>query len=161
MNAEPLSQHKWLEKMVGEWSYESEASMGPDAPPMKSSGTESVRSIGGLWVAAEGQGECPGGGPAHTMIMTLGFDPQKERFVGSWIGSMMTKMWVYDGELDAEGKALTLSAEGPDFVVEGKTGQYRDVVEFVSDDHRTLTSYALGDDGNWNKFMTAHYRRTN
>lgn len=39
-------------------------------------------------------------------------------------------------------------------------GKYRDVIELVSDDHRTLTSHVLGDDGTWRKFMTAHYRRT-
>ena len=35
------------------------------------------------------------------MIMTLGYDPQKKRFVGTLIGSMMTHLWVYDGALDA------------------------------------------------------------
>ena len=42
----------------------------------------------------------PGGGTATTM-MTLGDDPQKKRFVGTWVGSMMTYLSVYDGELDA------------------------------------------------------------
>ena len=29
----------------------------------------------------------------------------------------------------------------------GKMAQYRDVIEFKSDDHRVMTSHALGDDG--------------
>ena len=57
------------------------------------------------------------------MIMTLGYDPQKKRFVGTWIGSMMTYLWVYDGELDASGKVLTLNAEGPNMQVAGANGE--------------------------------------
>lgn len=55
--------------------------------------TESVRSLGGLWILAEGQSEMPGGGAATTM-MTLGYDAQKQRYVGTWIGSMRTCLWV-------------------------------------------------------------------
>jgi hypothetical protein len=42
---------------------------------------------------------------------------------------------------------------------DGKMGQYKDVIEFKSDDHRALTSPMLGDDGQWRQFMTANYRR--
>jgi hypothetical protein len=160
MTAEPQKEHLWLQKMVGEWTYKSEALMGPDAPPETCDGTESVRTIGGLWILAEGQGEMPGGGPM-TSLLTLGYDPEKRRFVGTFIGSMMTCLWVYDGELDEAEKVLTLNAEGPDFTKPGKTAKYRDVIEFKSDDHRVLSSHALGDDGQWHQFMTANYRRKN
>ena len=159
MNAQPQKQHEWLQQLVGKWTMEAEALAGPDQPSFKSTGTESVRSLGGLWVLCEGRGEMPGGGIANS-LMTLGYDPQKKRYVGTWIGSMMTHLWVYDGEVDATGKVLTLSAEGPNFADEGKMARYRDVIEIVGSDHRTLTSHQLGDDGKWRQFMTAHYRRT-
>jgi Protein of unknown function (DUF1579) len=159
MKAEPQKEHQWLEKMVGEWTYKSEAPMGPDQPPSKFTGTESVRSLGGVWVLCEGRGaEAEAAGP-DTTIMTLGYDPSKQRYVGTFIGSMMTYMWVYEGELDPAGKVLTLDAEGPSFTAEGKMAKYKDSIEFISDDHRTLTSRFLGDDGEWHHFMTAHYRR--
>ena len=158
MKVEPQKEHQWLHKLVGEWTCEAEATMEPGKPPEKSSGTESVRSLGGLWILAEGQGEMPGCGPA-TMMMTLGYDPQKKRYVGTWIGSMMTHLWVYDGSLDAAEKVLTLDAEGPSMAGDGKMAQYRDVIELKSDDHRVLTSHVRGDDGTWQAFMTAHYRR--
>jgi hypothetical protein len=91
--------------------------------------------------------------------MTLGYDPQQKRFVGTWIGSMMTRMWVYDGALDAAGRVLTLDTEGPNPAAEGKLARYKDVIEFKSDDYRVLTSSMLGDDGIWREFMTANYRR--
>ena len=132
--------------------------MGPGQPPMKATGTEPVRSLGGLWIIAEGQGTMPDGGPA-TMIITLGYDLQKGRFVGTFVGSMMTYLWIYDGELDPAERVLTLEADGPSFTDPGATAKYRDVVEIVSDDHRMLRSSVLGDDGEWHEFMTAHYRR--
>ena len=157
MLAEPQKEHEWLQKLVGEWTSEMEM-MQPGQPPAKATGTETVRSLGGLWMVAEGQGEMPGGAPATTM-MTLGYDPQKKRYVGTWVGSMMTHLWVYDGELDAAKKVLTLNTEGPSMADDGRIAQYRDVIEFKSDDHRVLTSHVLGDDGNWQQFMTADYRR--
>lgn len=158
MRAEPRREHRWLHKLVGEWTYEGEATMEPGQPAMKFNGTESVRSLGGLWTLAEGRGELPDGGPATT-IMTLGYDPQRRRFVGTFIGSMMTHLWVYDGVLNAAEKVLTLHTEGPDMAVEGRIAKYKDVIEFKSDDHRVLTSHVLGDDGKWHGFMTAHYQR--
>jgi hypothetical protein len=158
MPPEPQQEHRWLQKLVGEWTYENEAKMGPDQPPVKFTGTETVRTLGGLWVLCEGRGEMPGGGTATT-LMTLGFDPEKKRFVGTFIGSMMTYLWIYDGELDASGKVLTLDAEGPSFAGDGTMVKYKDVIEFKSDDHRTLSSSVPGPDGSRQTFMTAHYRR--
>lgn len=133
--------------------------MGVDQPPEKATGTETVRSIGGLWVVAEGQGEMPGCGQATT-LMTLGYEPQQQRYVGTWIGSMMTYLWRYDGELDATETILTLDSEGPAMTGDGKLAKYKDVIAFQSDDHRVMTSQVLGDDGQWHHFMTANYWRT-
>lgn len=156
--AEPQKEHQWLQKLVGEWTFESEAVMAPDQPPMKSQGSESVRSLGGLWTLGEGQGQMPDGSDATTM-MTLGYDPQTKRFVGTWIGSMMTNLWVYDGELDADGRVLSLYSDGPSMSGDGTTARYRDAIEIVSDDHRIMTAAVQGEDGSWHQFMTAHYRR--
>ena len=158
MPAAPQREHEWLQKMVGEWTSEGECNMGPDKPTEKFTGTESVRSLGGLWVVAEGHGEMPGGGPATT-ILTLGFDPQRKRYTGTFIGSMMTHLWVYDGALDAGERALVLEVEGPSMAGDGAMAKYRDVIEWKSDDHRTLSSHIQTDDGKWQSFMTAHYRR--
>ncbi len=156
--ATPQKEHEWLRKLVGEWTSEAECIMGPDQPPMKMQGTETVRSIGGLWTVAEGRSDTPGGGDA-SMIMTLGYDPQKGRFVGTFIASMMTHLWLYEGSLDASGKVLTLEAMGPTMKGDGKMAKYHDIIEQVSDAHRTLKSEILGEDGKWTQFMTAHYRR--
>jgi hypothetical protein len=154
--AEPQREHDWLQRLVGDWTYDAVAQE-PGKEPEKASGTETVRSIGGLWTMAEALGEMPGGGLA-TAIMTLGFDPQKQRYVGTWVGSMMASLWVYDGTLDEKSGRLTLDTEGPSFSGDGTLSQYRDVIEFRSDDHRVHTSQ-VNTGGKWQQFMTMEYRR--
>jgi hypothetical protein len=100
----------------------------------------------------------PGGGTAKS-VMTLVYDTAKKRYVGTFIASVMTHLWTYDGRLDDGGKVLTLDTVGPSFTEAGKMVKYQDVIELKSDDHRVLTSRVLGDDGQWHTFMTAHYRR--
>ncbi len=158
MMPNPGEQHKWLERFLGEWTVEGECDMGPDQPKAKHSGSERFRSMGGMWMIGEGRMEMPGGGEG-TMLTALGYDPRRGRFVGTWVGSMMDFMWVYEGELDPAGRVLTLSTEGPEFCVEGKMAKYRDVHEFKSEDHRVLTAWKLGDDGEWRQFMRADFRR--
>jgi Protein of unknown function (DUF1579) len=158
MNSEPKKEHQWLDQLVGEWASEMEAVMEPGQPPSKHTGIESVRSLQGIWVVCEGRGEVPEGG-SWTTIMTLGYDPAKGRYLGTFIGSMMTHMWLYEGQLDAAEKVLTLDTEGPSPTDEGKTSKYKDVIEIKSSDHRVLTSNFLADDGTWREFMTATYRR--
>lgn len=156
-NIEPQKEHLWLLRMVGEWTAEGEAVMGPDQPPVKFSWTDTTRPIGQAWIVSEGDGKMPDGNPSKTLL-TLGYDPNKQRFVGTWLGSMMTYLWIYEGTLDESGKVLTLNAEGPAMSGD-KIAKYQDIVTQESDDHRTLTSRVLGEDGEWREFMKAHFRR--
>ncbi len=158
MKVEPQREHLWLHRLVGEWTYETDAPAAPGQPASKVIGTETVRSLGGVWVLAEAQGVMPGAGPV-TALMTLGYDPEKKRFVGTWIGSMMTHLWLYNGELDSAQRVLTLDSEGPSMAGDGTMQKYQDVIELRSDDHRVLTARVLGVDGTWQQFMTMEYRR--
>ena len=157
MNPEPQKEHRWLEALVGDWIYETEACPGPGPAP-KATGSETVRPFGRLWVLGEGLGKMPDGGDAK-MLITLGYDLALKRFVGTWIGSMMTHMFVYEGELDASGKVLTLNTTGPSFAGDGETANYQDVITVKDSDQRVLTSRVQGDDGQWTEFMKANYWR--
>src|SRR5687768_17174475 len=139
MSTPPQAEHRWLQQFVGQWTYEADCDMGPDKPREKSNGSESVRSLGELWIVGEGQCIAPGGEPGATLL-TIGFDTEKKRFVGTWVGSMMSRLWIYDGELDAGGRVLTLNAEGPSFEGDGRWAKYQDVVEIKGPDHRVLSS---------------------
>lgn len=155
----PQPQHEWLARLLGNWTFEADCDMGPDQPPMKSAGSESVRAFGGLWVICDGKCTMPDGTPGTTQ-MALGFDPARGRFVGTFIGSMMTNLWVYDGELDEKRNVLTLNTTGPDMAAEGKYANYKDVIELKSANERVLTSHMQREDGSWHQFLTATYRRS-
>ncbi len=156
MKVEITPSHRWLEKLLGDWTVTSEMT-GPDGRPMPA-WTERVRTMYGVWVVAETDAAMPGGNRAATM-MTLGYDGARGRFVGTWVGSMMDHMWVYDGVLDEARKILTLDTEGPDFGNPGRRARYQDIVTFVDDDVRTLTSRQQQPDGGWKQIMSADYRR--
>ncbi|GGF81580.1 hypothetical protein GCM10007301_47110 [Azorhizobium oxalatiphilum] len=154
--ATPRDEHSWLMRMVGDWAYDFSTSM-DEGDKAHMTGTERVRAIGRLWVVAESDGETEDGQRA-TNILTLGFDPDLGRFVGSFISSSMTKLWTYEGDLAPQGDVLNLFAEGPSFTGEGNTS-YRDIVEWVDADTRLFHSEGRMPDGSWNRFMTGRYRR--
>jgi hypothetical protein len=158
MDTEAITeQHRWLQQLVGDWSYESTVRMGADSTETFS-GTDRVRALGEFWVIAEGEGEFPGDGPAK-MVVTLGFDPVKKRYVGTFIHSKMSYLWHYDGELDGTRRILTLESIGPAMDGSAATARYRDVIEIIDESHRDFSSFALGEDGNWREFMRARYTR--
>ena len=155
MKAEPVAEHAWLQQLLGDWVVESEMNAG-EATQL-ANGTETVRSLGDLWVVAEGEGDL--GGEIGKWLMTVGYDPVKGRFVGTWTGSMMANMFVYEGQLDPSGKILTLGTKGPDMKGEGSDTRYQDIIEIVGPDRRTMTSRLLGEDGEWLEFMRTTYER--
>lgn len=160
MQAKPVKQHAWLQKLVGEWVFESDMPAKPGEKPKKFKGKERVSSMGGLWVLLNGSGEMPGGGKA-TMLMTVGYDSAKKKFVGSWVGSMMHNMWVYEGEL--KGKVLTLNTVGPSWTKEGKvqpgkSAKYRDVITVEGPNKRRLDSFVQAG-SKWMPIMSARYTR--
>lgn len=157
MFAKPQAEHDWLQQLVGEWTSEMTGCGAPGEAAETSTGTETVRSLGGLWTVGEGTGTMPDGSPATT-LMTLGYDPQKGRYVGTFVGSMMTHLWVYEGSLSDDGRSLVLETEGPAMTADGMA-RYRDIVTIVGPDERRMTSRILGADGEWTEFMQATYRR--
>lgn len=153
MKAEPEEAHRWLEQLLGDWQVHT-----PDAPAKGTPWTEHVRSLEGLWTVCEGRGTMPDGKFGQS-LMTLGYTPQSGRFVGTWVGSMMTHMWIYDGELEPDGRTLSLYCDGPDFDVPGKQARYRDAITLVDQSRRVLTAHVRTDDGTWKELMTAQYTR--
>ncbi|MEW6073866.1 MAG: DUF1579 domain-containing protein [Planctomycetota bacterium] len=153
----PLEEHAWLHQLVGEWTVTATATMEPGAEPMRMESTERVRSIGGLWIVAEGSASL--GGTPFTSILTLGYDPPKKAFVGTWIDSMQTHLWTHVGTLDESKRVLTLETEGPAFGDPTRTASYRDAIELTGPDQRVLTSSVQAADGTWTTFLRAEYRR--
>ena len=154
----PSEHHRVLDRLVGDWLYvTSSAVEGYDPEDPLKRWTEKVRSIGGLWVVAEGQGVM--GDDTATMIMTLGYDPRQGHYVGSWIGSMMDKLWIYKGWLENDGQTLILESEGPSMQDPSRTELYRDVIHFIDDERRTFSGSVRQPDGSFKTFMSSEAKR--
>lgn len=158
MKVELQKEHHWLRKLIGTWKSEHVIPAEPGQEPQTMTWTETFRSLEGVWFVGEASGTMPDGSSASS-ILTIGFDPARKRFVGSWIGSMMANLWIYDGELDASERILTLNSEGPAFDNPGHTTKFKDIIEFKSDDERIFTGVILDKDGNWSEMMSAPYLR--
>ena len=101
-------------------------------------------------------------GMGHTdCVLTLGYDPAQKKFIGTFIASMMTHLWLYNGSLDATGKILALDTVGPSFGGDGTMNKFQDIYAMIDNDHRTLTGQMLTAEGKWQQFMKSTYRRIN
>lgn len=127
-------------------------------PPSTFRGTEVARMIGGLWIQAEGLGTMPDGTTAISQL-TVGFDSEKGRYVGTWLSSTMPNLWVYEGAVDDAGTVLTLNTSGPHMSGDGRTARYRELLEWKSDDLRTFTSEMENEDGSWQQVVSMEYHR--
>lgn len=155
-------EHQWLQQLVGQWTFEAEMFGGPDQPSMKTKGKETVRMFGDNWLIAEGVGEmpCP---ESETSVgytcLTLGYSPEKQAIIGTWIGSMMNHMWIYEGSLDPEKGLVVLNTTGPKCDGSSGNANYRESVQLVSSEERLFFSAVQTDDGEWVNMMKATYRR--
>ncbi len=155
---QPRSEHKWLQQLAGEWESEMECTMEPGKPPVKNKMTEKARSLGGFWLVSEGSGEAMGA--PFSSILTLGYDPGKKKYIGSWVDSMTGVMWQYEGNVGEDGKTLTLETEGPCPMKGGKICKFREVIVLQDENHKTFTSRTLAEDGTWTTFMSGKSVRT-
>ena len=144
--ADGSKEREWLQQFVGEWEAESSGTKV----------TDTARPLG-PWVIVDIKVEIKNG--PLTGMLTVGFDPQKKKYVGTWIDSKTNYLWVYEGTVDSTGKVLTLETEGPNPMVPGKLFKAKDVHKFIDKDHRSLTSSMLGEDGKWHTFQNIDYRR--
>jgi hypothetical protein len=147
----------FLDALAGEWAVVSHATLGPGQEPVRSERREVARRIG-RWVVSESTGTTPTGQP-YTAIQTLGYDPARGEFVGTWIDSMQSHMWTYTGALNEQGTAVVLETEGPIMGDASRTARYREILELLAFDHRIMRSEIFGPNGEWFEFSRAEYRR--
>ena len=154
---QPSKQHEWLKQFEGEWVATAKSIDTPEMPAMDCNSTFKARMVGGFWMVSESKGEIAGS--KMMSIQTIGYDRKKKKYIGTWVDNMMDHMWHYEGTVDESGKKLSLIAEGPNFMADGKLTKFRDSYEFKSPDHIISTSEILGEDGKWVTFMSGDSHR--
>ncbi|QDU78609.1 hypothetical protein Pla110_03130 [Polystyrenella longa] len=162
LSAEPefpqaQEEHVWLKQFTGEWTSTSQSIGNPDQPSVECSGKMSSQMLGDFWVVNRMEGDA--NGETFQAIQTIGYDGSKNKYVGTWVDTMMNQLWHYEGTVDDSGKKLTLLAEGPSFFDPEKTAKYRDSYEFKSNDKIIATSEVMEEDGEWVMFMKGELQR--
>jgi hypothetical protein len=136
----PTAEHKVLASEEGTWDATVKSfDGGPNAEPSVSKGTE-VNTLlpGGLWLVSKFEGDF--GGLKFEGRGQFGYDPEKKKYIGTWIDSMFPTMSVLEGEYDAKTKTMTYVGEGtgPD----GKTKSMQRMVTTTKEDgSRAFTLY--------------------
>lgn len=153
----PTKEHDLLAQFAGDWEVETKLDSAPGQESVVCKGVEDAKMMGGFWLVGQGDGDMMG--LKMKSVLTLGYSPEKKKYVGTFFSSCDSYLWKYEGEMDASGKKLTLHTEGPLPTDLTKTGKYREVLELVDKDHKTFTSYLTDESGKETKFMTMEYVR--
>jgi hypothetical protein len=154
----PTKEHDWLKQFVGQWDCHAASVASDNQPAMQSKGLMKSKMLGSFWVVNELDIDIAGG--TFHAIQSLGYDPDKKKYVGTWIDSMVNYSWQYEGEVEVATNKLVMIAEGPNFMTDGRLTQFRDSYEFKTPDLIATTSEIKGDDGKWITFMTGEMKRS-
>lgn len=153
----PTKEHELLAQFAGEWNATAETVAAPGQDSIKCEGTESAKLLGGFWLVSQGEANMMGT-PVKSLL-TIGYSPATKKYTGTFVCTMDSTLWKYDGTMDEKGQKLTLETEGPSPTDPTKKAKFREVLELKDKDHKTFTSFMQGDDGQWLKIVTMEYRR--
>lgn len=147
-------EHEWLAQLAGDWSISGGGDMGPEAGgAFTMRWVASSRTYGDYWLVTEIAADF--GGVEWRGLQTIGWDPTKSAFIGTWFDTTNHFLWHYQGSLDASRKKLTMEATGPSMMDPSAMAQYRDVTEIVGPNEQRISSWTKGPDGKWMTFMEA------
>src|SRR5262245_34529610 len=151
----PSKEHGMLKEMEGNWDVEMKFQM-PGADEQTAKGTETVVLVGELWAVFDVKFDDMMGGKwqGHG---TLGFDPVKKKYVGSFVHSASPFLSIGEGTPNEGGKSVTMNWDGV-----GPTGErekMREVFEKKDKDNAVMTMYGTGSDGKEEKHFTMTYKR--
>lgn len=152
----PGVQHKLLDRMAGKWETVTKSWSSPDTPPDVSYGVcEQKMILGGRFLQQECSGEMMG--DAFTGIGFTGYDNHTGKFVSTWMDSMGTAIYVFEGKPDAGGRGFTqkCSADNP---ARGPM-VWRSVCALKDDDTITFEMYGAVKGGREEKMMEMVYTR--
>jgi hypothetical protein len=91
----PVPEHKILASLAGEWDTEVRCFMS-DAPMVNKGVCKSRMILGGRFLQEEFDGEMMG--QKFQGMGLTGFDKLKQKFIGTWIDSMGTSVFVTEGK---------------------------------------------------------------
>jgi hypothetical protein len=112
---------------------------------------------GGLWILSEFHGKF-GEMEFHGQGQT-GYDPNKKKYVGTWVDSISPTIMIMEGEFDTQTKTMTMTSKGVD--PSGKPYESKMVEVHKDKDTRVFTMSMKSDEtgGDFAKAMEITYIR--
>lgn len=155
--AQPGEAHAHLAEKAGSWNCTVRSWMDPSGEPMVSQGTERSRMIlGGRYLESKFSATMMG--MPYEGRGLMGYDNGKQKYVGTWFDSMGTGVMYYEGEYDAQKKALVCRGEYVDPVT-GETQTSTLVSRELGPDHSIFEMWGPGPSGEDVKWMEIEYER--
>jgi hypothetical protein len=154
--AVPGKPHELLAKLTGSWITKTRAWMEPDKPPMEGTGIcEQKMLLDGRYLQQEYAGEMTGN--TFTGINLIGYDNHTKKYVSTWIDSMSTGIYYFEGTGNTDGKTITQECSYDD-PVRGPT-VWRSVTNIVDNNTLEYEMYITSKEGKEEKMMEMTVRR--
>jgi hypothetical protein len=92
------------------------------------------------------------------MEETMGFDPNKGKWISIWVDNGQPFMFYFEGDLYEEGGALEMTGEAPSPIA-GQNTTYRSVETRIGPDERTMEMYVTLPTGDEMQMFAYTYTR--
>jgi hypothetical protein len=148
--------HKMLAGLVGSWVTRTKTWMAPGKPPMESTGTcEQKMLLGGRYLQQDYAGDMMGA--PFSGIGITGYDNHKQKYVSTWIDSMSTGIFYFEGSAGPDGKRIVQHCLSDD-PVRGPV-KWRSVTKIVDGDTHSFEMYLTDKSDKEQKMMEIFYSR--
>jgi hypothetical protein len=146
----PGEPHKFLMSLEGSWTTITRSWMEPDKPPVESTGTcEQKMLLDGRYLQQEYTGDMMG--EKFNGINLIGYDNFTKKYVSTWVDSMSTGIYCFEGTASSDGKTITQESRYED-PVRGPM-VWRSVSRFVDNNTLEYEMYVIPEDGKEEKAM--------
>lgn len=153
----PGEPHRMLAKMEGNWKTRTRHWMSPDQPAMTSEGSCVQKMIlDGRFLHQAFKGDVMGA--PFVGIGVNGYDNHTKKYVSTWMDSMGTGIYYFEGTADAEGRTITQECQYDDPIKGPLT--WRTITRFVDEDTHEFEMVSIDRSGKEEKMMEIMYIRS-
>jgi hypothetical protein len=146
----PGAPHKRLASLTGSWITKTKTWMEPNKPPEESTGTCKQKMIlDGRFLQQEYTGKMMGG--TFKGINLIGYENHTKKYLSTWIDSMSTGIYFFEGTASPNGKTITQESRYDD-PVRGPM-KWRSVSRIVNADTMAYEMYITAKGGKEEKMM--------
>ena len=154
--AVPSVAHALLAKMEGSWSVKSICWMNPGSPVESSGTSEQKMVLDGRFLQQEFSGDMAGS--PFSGIGYVGYDNHTGKYVSTWMDSMGTGIYYFEGTAGGDGRTITQTCNYDD-PVQGPV-KWRSVTKLVDDDTLEFEMFTTNASGKEEKMAEMTYTRS-